>query len=83
VPASAVAAQVPLRYARIPVVTRGFIRHAHRLGLQVHVWTIDDPQVMAHLLDQGVDGIMTDRPQVLRDLYVSRGLWPGTVDNQA
>ncbi|HEV7965129.1 MAG TPA: glycerophosphodiester phosphodiesterase family protein, partial [Actinoplanes sp.] len=50
--------------------------HAHRLGLQVHVWTIDDPGVMGELLDLGVDGIMTDRIEVLRDVYASRGLWP-------
>jgi glycerophosphoryl diester phosphodiesterase len=77
-PASPLAAQVPVRHGRLRVVTPAFVRHAHRLGLRVHVWTIDDPQVMADLLDLGVDGIMTDQPRVLRDLYVSRGLWPGT-----
>ena len=48
---------------------------AHRFGVQVHVWTIDDRAEMTRLLDLGVDGIMTDRPQVLKDLLVERGEW--------
>jgi glycerophosphoryl diester phosphodiesterase len=75
-PASAVAAQVPVRHGRVLIVDGRFVRYAHRLGLQVHVWTIDDPGVMVGLLDLGVDGIMTDRIEVLRDVYASRGLWP-------
>ena len=39
------------------------------------MWTIDDPAEMTRLLDLGVDGIMTDRPQVLKDLLVERGTW--------
>jgi glycerophosphoryl diester phosphodiesterase len=69
------AAQVPLRYGGIRVVDGRFVRHAHRLGLQVHVWTIDDPAVMQELLDLGVDGIMTDRIEVLRDVLTARGQW--------
>lgn len=75
-PPSVVAAQVPVRYGRIPVVDRRFISYAHRLGLQVHVWTIDETAVMHELLDLGVDGIMTDHVDVLRDAYLSRGHWP-------
>jgi glycerophosphoryl diester phosphodiesterase len=75
-PSSVVAAQVPVRYGRVRVVDRWFVRYAHKLGLQVHVWTIDDPATMNELLDLGVDGIMTDRVDVLRDVYTSRGLWP-------
>jgi len=73
-PASAVAAQVPARHGPLTVVDRRFLTLSHRLGLQVHVWTIDDPAEMRRLLDLGVDGIMTDRPEVLRDVYESRGL---------
>lgn len=75
-PASAAAAQVPLRRGRLPVVDRRFVAQAHRLGLQVHVWTIDNPTTMNQLLDLGVDGIMTDRTEILRDVYTARGLWP-------
>jgi glycerophosphoryl diester phosphodiesterase len=77
-PTSVVAAQVPVRYGRLRVVDRRFIRYAHRLGLQVHVWTIDEPADMHELLDLGVDGIMTDRVDVLRDVYLSRGVWHTT-----
>jgi glycerophosphoryl diester phosphodiesterase len=75
-PPSAVAAQVPVRHGRVPIVDRRFLARAHRLGLHVHVWTIDDPVEMARLLDLGVDGIMTDRPAVLREVYTARGAWP-------
>lgn len=70
------AAQVPVRYGGIRVVDRRFVRHAHRMGLQVHVWTVDEPALMQELLDLGVDGIMTDRIGVLRDVLTARGQWP-------
>jgi len=72
---SVAAAQVPVRYAGVRVVDARFVQHAHRLGLQVHVWTIDDPAEMRELLDLGVDGIMTDRIEVLRDVLTARGQW--------
>lgn len=72
-----VAAQVPVRYGRVRVLTAGFLARAHRLGLQVHVWTVDDPAEMHELLDLGVDGIMTDHLEVLREVYLSRGVWRG------
>ena len=59
------------------LVTPRFVDKAHQLGLQVHVWTIDDPQVMADLLDIGVDGLMTDRTDLLRDVLLRRGQWMG------
>jgi glycerophosphoryl diester phosphodiesterase len=74
--ANRAAVQVPVRHGRVRVVDRRFLRHAHRLGLQVHVWTIDDPTEMNELLDLGVDGIMTDRIEVLREVYLARGCWP-------
>ncbi|MBF8291117.1 MAG: ugpQ, partial [Chloroflexi bacterium] len=51
------------------------VQAAHDLGLPVHAWTINDPVEMARLLDMGVDGIMSDRPAVLRSLLEERGQW--------
>jgi glycerophosphoryl diester phosphodiesterase len=73
------AVQVPVRQGRVTLVDERFVRTAHRRGLQVHVWTIDDVDEMRRLLDVGVDGLMTDRPAVLRDVLVERGEWNGPV----
>jgi glycerophosphoryl diester phosphodiesterase len=70
-----VALQVPHRRGRFVLVTPGFVRRAHRAGLQVHVWTVDEPTEMLHLLDLGVDGLITDRTDLLRDVLVARGQW--------
>jgi glycerophosphoryl diester phosphodiesterase len=69
------AAQVPVRRGWMPLVDRRLVASAHRAGLQVHVWTIDDETTMARLLDLGVDGIMTDRPRVLKELLERRQAW--------
>jgi glycerophosphoryl diester phosphodiesterase len=69
------ALQVPVRYRGIPVVTPGFVRRAHGLGLHVHVWTINDPDEMHRLLDLGVDGIVSDRADLLKEVLESRGAW--------
>jgi glycerophosphoryl diester phosphodiesterase len=61
----------------VEVVTERLVERAHRRGLQVHVWTIDEPGEMHRLLDLGVDGIMTDLPTVLRTVLERRGEWPG------
>jgi glycerophosphoryl diester phosphodiesterase len=73
-PLRGAAAQVPTR-ARIPIVDRRFLRAAHRRGLQVHVWTINDPDEMRALLDLGVDGLVTDRPSQLKAVLTERGQW--------
>jgi glycerophosphoryl diester phosphodiesterase len=70
--------QVPIRARRLVVVDRRFVDSAHRAGLQVHVWTIDDEAEMGELLDLGVDAIMTDRPRLLREVLTARGQWHGT-----
>lgn len=72
---AALAAQVPVRQGPLVVTNEAFVVRAHRLGLAVHVWTIDDAAEMHRLLDLGVDGIMTDRPQVLKQVFQERGLW--------
>ncbi|WP_031005686.1 glycerophosphodiester phosphodiesterase [Streptomyces sp. NRRL F-5727] len=73
--AGAVAAQVPETQGGIRVVDRRFVRAAHARGLQVHVWTVNDPERMDSLLDLGVDGIMTDHLETLREVLVARGTW--------
>jgi len=70
-------AQVPTHVGETAVVTEAVLAEAHRRGLQVHVWTIDDEPEMRRLLDLGVDGIMTDRPAVLRAVLEGRGQWYG------
>ncbi|WP_030167995.1 glycerophosphodiester phosphodiesterase [Spirillospora albida] len=69
-------AQVPYGLGPLPFVTESFIAEAHRLGLQVHAWTVNDPAAMGRLLDIGIDGIMTDDLVGLRHVMASRGLWP-------
>jgi glycerophosphoryl diester phosphodiesterase len=69
-------AQVPVRYGRLRVVTPSFVAAARRLGREVHVWTVDEPARMRALLDVGVDGLVSDRPDVLRSVLRSRGAWP-------
>ena len=69
------AAQVPTRRGSIPIVEPRFLRAARAAGLQVHVWTIDREAEMERLLDLGVDGIMTDRPTLLKDVLQRRGAW--------
>ena len=69
------AAQVPVRQGGLPVVTERSVALAHSLGLQVHVWTIDDPLEISRLLDLDVDGIMSDDTRALRDVFTARGHW--------
>jgi glycerophosphoryl diester phosphodiesterase len=57
--------QVPVENSGITVITERFVKSAHNRNLQVQVWTINDPAEMERLIDLGVDGIMTDRPDIL------------------
>jgi glycerophosphoryl diester phosphodiesterase len=70
------ALQVPRRMGRLAVVSSRLVRRAHTAGIPIHVWTVDDPAEMRALLDRGVDGLMTDRTDILRDVLRERGLWP-------
>lgn len=67
--------QVPEHYRGRRLVTPRFIEGAHAHGMQVHVWTVDEPDDINRLLDAGVDGIITDRPDVLKQVLVDRGQW--------
>jgi len=62
---------------QLSIVTPSFVRHAHTRGVPVHVWTINDEAEMHRLLDLGVDGLMTDRPELLRAVFEARGIWHG------
>ncbi|MBB6348289.1 glycerophosphodiester phosphodiesterase family protein [Nonomuraea muscovyensis] len=71
-------AQVPVGFRGLRVTTGRLVRTAHAIGMQVHVWTINDPDRMEQLLDLGVDGIMTDNVTGLREVLDRRGQWhPG------
>ena len=74
-PLRAACSQVPVRHGRWLVVDERFVAACHRRELSVHVWTIDDAAEMERLLDLGVDGIMTDRPAVLKEVLTRRGQW--------
>ena len=71
--------QVPPSWKGVPVVVPSFLRAAHRFGLPVQVWTVNEGAEMVRLLDMGVDGLMTDRPTLLRDLLRKRGEWHGRI----
>lgn len=60
--------QLPVAYGDITVITPGLVAAAHERRVQVHAWTINDPEQMQHLIDMGVDGILTDRPDILLGL---------------
>lgn len=74
-----VAVQIPVaqRVAGhdVRICTPALISRAHARGQQVHVWTVDDAAAMNELIDLGVDGIISDRPDVLRDVLEQRGMW--------
>ncbi len=72
-PIPADALQVPVRYGLLTLVDERTVAAAHAAGKQVHVWTVNEPGEMRRLLDLGVDGLITDRPDLLRDLMLQRG----------
>lgn len=67
-----VAFQVPEWVGRMRVVSRRFIRQVHQEGQVVQVWVVDKPEDAARLFDWGVDGLITDRPDVT---VPARDLW--------
>ena len=70
-------AQWQVRCAQVPgrMASGSFVRRAHALSLDVHVWTINDRAEMTRLLDLGADGIMTDDIETLREVLIERGQW--------
>lgn len=71
---------------QLTIVTPELIAAAHRVGKFVHIWTVDEAPEMDRLIDVGVDGIFTDRIDILRDVLLARGLWDakshGTGENR-
>ncbi len=68
----AVALQVPVTSRGVRVVDARLIEVAHRAGLHVHVWTVNQESEMVRLLDLGVDGVITDRPDLLLGVLSER-----------
>ncbi|MGC8463098.1 MAG: glycerophosphodiester phosphodiesterase [Acidimicrobiales bacterium] len=68
-----VALQVPASYGDVVIVDEQLVDAAHRSGLAVHVWTIEEAEDMEHLCNLGADGIITDRPSVLVDVLTRSG----------
>ncbi|PUA81430.1 glycerophosphodiester phosphodiesterase family protein [Nocardioides currus] len=73
--ASGTFAHVPLRLGRVPIYAERVVRRAHALDIRVAVWTVDDQPTMHRLLDAGVDAIITDHPDRLREVLIARGEW--------
>ncbi|CUR60057.1 Glycerophosphoryl diester phosphodiesterase [metagenome] len=69
------ALQIPHRFGLVTLAAPWFIRRVHAAGKHVHVWTIDDADEMDLLLDRGVDGLMTDRTDILKAVLQRRSLW--------
>lgn len=72
---AAAALQLPTHMRGVRVVDERLVSAAHDAGLQVHVWTVNERTQMARLLDMGVDGLITDRLDMLKDLLIERGEW--------
>jgi glycerophosphoryl diester phosphodiesterase len=72
--------QVPATYGDVSVVDERFVQTAHDADIAVHVWTINDAEEMNHLLDLGVDGLISDRPTPLAQVLRERGFaWDGVL----
>ncbi|UDY24654.1 glycerophosphodiester phosphodiesterase family protein [Nocardioides sp. Kera G14] len=67
---------VPYRLGRVRSYVPRVVEIAHDLDLRVMVWGVEEPATMHRLLDEGVDGLITDRPDLLRDVLIERGQWP-------
>jgi glycerophosphoryl diester phosphodiesterase len=71
------AMQIPLRHPQfgfglVPLTTRRVIRAAHRVGVEVHLWTINDPRRAARWIEHGADAIMTDDPSSMHAVFAGR-----------
>jgi glycerophosphoryl diester phosphodiesterase len=76
-------AHIPLRLGRVPVFRNELVARAHDAGVRAIVWTVNEQETMHRMLDNGVDGIITDRPDLLREVLVARGQWHAPDDHAA
>jgi len=72
------ALQLPTHVRGLRIIDQRLVEAAHGVGIQVHAWTVNTVTEMTRLLDLGVDGLITDRPDLLKDLLVERGEWVST-----
>ncbi|MDX1449518.1 MAG: glycerophosphodiester phosphodiesterase family protein, partial [Acidimicrobiia bacterium] len=77
-PRLADAVQFPVRVGPLAPLTRRTVAAFHRSGYQAHVWTVNDKSEMHRFYDLGVDAVITDRPDLLREVLIERGSWSGT-----
>jgi glycerophosphoryl diester phosphodiesterase len=64
----------PSESMNIPIMTKRFIREAHAKNIKVEPWTVDNPQLMKQYIEWGVDGIMTDRPDLMIEVLKELGI---------
>ena len=74
---------MPVKLGKIPILIGRLVTMSHEIGVRVVTWTLDEPIVMRSLLDAGVDAIITDRPDLLRDVLVSRDQWTPMLSRDA
>jgi len=68
-------AQVPISEYGVTIVTPSFVRHCNNLSIAVHVWTIDEEDEMRRLIRLGVNGLISDRPTLLKQVAMEEGVW--------
>ena len=66
--------QIPLKWKGIKLLTRNFMRKAEENNLLVHIWTVNDKDTINNLIDIGVNGIITDEPELLMEIMKERDL---------
>ncbi|OUW08597.1 MAG: hypothetical protein CBD19_02695 [Gammaproteobacteria bacterium TMED159] len=66
--------QIPIKWNGIKILTKKLISDAKKRNLLIHVWTINNPNEMEELIDMGIDGIVTDEPDILMNVIKNRNL---------
>lgn len=64
----------PEESMNIPIMTERFVREAHAKNIRVEPWTVDEPGLMKQYIEWGVDGIMTDRPDIMIEVLKELGI---------